>query len=311
VTFPDTDAVLARIAARTRRDAGTVLDARGLAEALFGDDGDQVALTLLLGAAYQTGALPIAASALEEAFALNGAAVERNLQAFRRGRQAVADPDGLAALVAVLTEPGPAVVPGLSERDAARAAEIVGSIGAEPGSELARLLGVRVPELVAYQDADYARSYAATIRDLVITGTDARLTEAVAVGLHKLMAYKDEYEVARLALDPAFDASVRAEFGRDARYAWKLHPPVLRAMGLRRKITLGPWFRPGYRTLRAMRRLRGTALDPFGGADVRRTERALVTEYRALIPALVAAADVDLAVEIASLPDATASASGS
>lgn len=301
VSFPDGDAVLDRIAARTRRDAGAVVDARGLVETLFGGDGDQVALTFLLGAAFQTGALPVAASALEEAFTLNGAAVERNLQAFRRGRQAVADPDGFAALVAGLTAVDQPGVPGLSARGAAEAEGIVASIGASPDTELARLVGVRVPELVAYQDAGYARSYADVVRTVV--GADPRLAQAVAVGLHKLMAYKDEYEVARLALDPAFDASVRGEFGDEARYAWKLHPPALRAMGLQRKITLGPWFRPGYRTLRAMRRLRGSALDPFGGAEVRRVERALVEEYRALVPTLTAAADVDLAVEIASLPD--------
>ena len=124
----------------------------------------------------------------------------------------------------------------------------------------------------------------------VVAGTvdaDPRLAEAIATGLYKLMAYKDEYEVARLSLDPALEASVRAQFGDGARYAWKLHPPVLRAVGMQRKITLGRWFRPGYRTLRAMRRLRGTRLDPFGVAEVRRVERELVAEYRSLIPTLL------------------------
>ena len=124
----------------------------------------------------------------------------------------------------------------------------------------------------------------------MVAGTvdaDPRLAEAIATGLYKLMAYKDEYEVARLSLDPALEASVRAQFGDGARYAWKLHPPVLRAVGMQRKITLGRWFRPGYRTLRAMRRLRGTRLDPFGVAEVRRVERELVEEYRALIPTLL------------------------
>ncbi len=139
-----------------------------------------------------------------------------------------------------------------------------------------------------------------------LVDADLRLAEAVAVGLYKLMAYKDEYEVARLSTDPAFGAGVRAEFGTDARISWKLHPPSLRAMGLRRKLTLGPWFRPAYSTLHAMRRLRGTPLDPFGRAEVRRVERALVAEYRALVPRLVARAaegDVEGAVRIAALPD--------
>ncbi|WP_328302745.1 indolepyruvate ferredoxin oxidoreductase family protein [Actinomycetospora sp. NBC_00405] len=300
VSFPDADAVLARITERTRKDAGVVVDARALSEALFGDD--QFALTLLLGAAFQAGALPLPASAVEEAFTLNGAAVEKNLQAFRRGRQAVADPTAFAAVVAATTGTGPDTgVPGLDARGAAEAAEIVASIGAPAGSELARLVGVRVPELVAYQDADYARQYASVVAGTV--DADPRLAEAIATGLFKLMAYKDEYEVARLSLDPALDASVRAQFGDGARYAWKLHPPVLRAVGMQRKITLGRWFRPGYRTLRAMRRLRGTRLDPFGVAEVRRVERELVAEYRALIPTLLTLDDTDRAVETAGLPD--------
>jgi indolepyruvate ferredoxin oxidoreductase len=230
--------------------------------------------------------------------------VERNVAAFRRGRQAVADPEGFAAAVSIVTgTPASTEVPGLSTRGAAQAARIVASIGAPAGSELARLVSIRVPELVAYQDADYARSYADVVRDVVDAGADPRLAEAVATGLYKLMAYKDEYEVARLSLDPALDASVRAQFGDGARYAWKLHPPVLRAMGMHRKITLGPWFRPGYRTLRAMRRLRGTPLDPFGAAEVRRVERGLVEEYRALVPTLLATGDVDRAITVAALPD--------
>ncbi|GAA4841582.1 indolepyruvate ferredoxin oxidoreductase family protein [Actinomycetospora corticicola] len=302
VTYPPVDAVLGRIRSAVRADVGAVLDARALAEALFGDD--QFALSMLLGAAYQLGALPLPASAVEAAFELNGAAVEKNLQAFRRGRQSVADPTAFAAVVEAVTRPASDGVPGLTTAGAAAAAEIVASIGAPAGSELERLVGIRVPELVAYQDAAYARSYAEVVGGLV-DGPPA-LAEAVAVGLHKLMAYKDEYEVARLSLDPAFGVSVRAEFGADSRISWKLHPPSLRAMGLRRKLTLGPWFRPGYVSLRAMRRLRGTPLDPFGRAEVRRVERELVAEYRALVPRLVelaATGAVDRAVAIASLPD--------
>ncbi|MFC5065305.1 indolepyruvate ferredoxin oxidoreductase family protein [Actinomycetospora atypica] len=302
VTYPPVDAVLDRIRAAVRADVGAVLDARALAEALFGDD--QFALSLLLGAAHQLGALPLPAAAVEAAFELNGAAVERNVQAFRRGRQSVADPAGFAALVDGVTRPAEGGVPGLDAAGAAAAAEIVAAVGAPAGSELERLVGIRVPELVAYQDAAYARSYAAVVADLA--DGPAELAEAVAVGLHKLMAYKDEYEVARLSLDPAFDAGVRAEFGADATVSWKLHPPVLRAMGLRRKLTLGPWFRPGYTALRSMRRLRGTPLDPFGRAEVRRVERELVAEYRALVPQLVelaAAGEVERAARIAALPD--------
>ena len=90
------------------------------------------------------------------------------------------------------------------------------------------------------------------------------LSRAVAVGLHKFMAYKDEYEVARLSLDPTVRAGIVEQFGADARVQYRLHPPVLRALGWQRKISLGPWFDPAFRTLYSLRRLRGTAFDPFG-----------------------------------------------
>jgi indolepyruvate ferredoxin oxidoreductase len=126
------------------------------------------------------------------------------------------------------------------------------------------------------------------------------------VNLFALMAYKDEYEVARLSLDPSFDELVAEQYGPDARLSYRLHPPLLRALGLRRKISLGPWFRPGFRLLVAARRLRGTAFDPFGYAQVRRVERQLVAEYMTVIDSLAtrfATLDEQLAVQIAELPD--------
>ncbi len=106
-------------------------------------------------------------------------------------------------------------------------------------------------------------------------GAPGPLTDAYARNLFKLMAYKDEYEVARLSLDPALDEQVVAQFGEQARYSYRLHPPVLRALGMKKKITLGSWVRPGFGLLYAGRRLRGTGLDVFGRTEVRRTERAL------------------------------------
>lgn len=119
------------------------------------------------------------------------------------------------------------------------------------------------------------------------------------------MAYKDEYEVARLSLDPAFTADLEAQFGAGTRYAFRLHPPVLRALGMKRKISLGPWFRPAFRLLHALRRLRGTKFDPFGRAEVRRVERELVEEYRGVVLRAFRAEDVDLAqvLALAELPD--------
>jgi indolepyruvate ferredoxin oxidoreductase len=167
-----------------------------------------------------------------------------------------------------------------------------------------------VQELTAFQDKACAQEYASFVervraREAAVTGGDA-LARTVAEYLYKLTAYKDEYEVARLSLDPALDAAVRAQFGEGARYSYRLHPPVLRALGLKHKVSLGPWFRPAFAALVAMRRLRGTALDPFGYTEVRRTERALITQYREVIDDLLAdltEGNHELALEIAALPD--------
>ena len=120
------------------------------------------------------------------------------------------------------------------------------------------------------------------------------------------MAYKDEYEVARLSLDPQLSAAVEAEFGPGAAVSYRLHPPVLRALGLRRKIRLGPWFRPVFGLLSAMKILRGTHFDPFGRTNIRRLERELITEYRAAIEDVLAhltGENLADCVRIAALPD--------
>jgi indolepyruvate ferredoxin oxidoreductase len=176
--------------------------------------------------------------------------------------------------------------------------------------DLAEVLALRASELTAFQDQACADEYATFVsrvqaREAAVTGGEA-LARTVAENLYKLTAYKDEYEVARLSLDPALDEAVRAQFGDGARYQYRLHPPVLRALGLRHKISLGPWFRPAFASLVALRRLRGTRLDPFGYTEVRRTERALIGEYREVVDALLAGltpGNHDLAVEVAALPD--------
>ena len=132
------------------------------------------------------------------------------------------------------------------------------------------------------------------------------MTIAFARGLHKLMAYKDEYEVARLHLDPAQQAALTAEFGQGASTKVLLHPPVLKAIGLRRKIHLGPAARPAFWMLRAGRHLRGTPFDLFGWSRMRRTERALVSEYCALVTwslGQLTPATAGLVTDIAALAD--------
>ncbi len=132
------------------------------------------------------------------------------------------------------------------------------------------------------------------------------MSEAVAVALYKLMAYKDEYEVARLLVDPVAEAAVRAEFGEGARVSYRLHPPMLRALGMKRKLKLGPWSRPAFQVLRAAKIARGTRLDPFGYTQVRRVERELIDEYTGTVDDLMSRLSAETyqrAVEIARLPD--------
>ncbi|MDH6281077.1 indolepyruvate ferredoxin oxidoreductase family protein [Prescottella agglutinans] len=302
VEFPDTAPIQAALRERTR--AVHFLDARAAATALLGED--QFANLVLTGAALQSGALPLPPSVVEDAITLNGVKVDENLAALRLGRLSVADPAAFAAAVGGGTHEARSMV-----TVSAREREVLGEVSAEPGSELLRLLTVRVPDLVAYQNIRYAREYARFIEhvrvaeDARVAGSSA-LTEAVTRYLYKLMAYKDEYEVARLSLDPALRSAIEKEFGPGARMSYRLHPPALRALGMRNKIELGPWFRPVYRGLVAMRRVRGTKLDPFGAAGVRRTERQLVLDYRTLIDELLTELSADnlpTAVEIAELPD--------
>jgi indolepyruvate ferredoxin oxidoreductase len=296
-SFPALGRVTAAIEAQVR--SARFLDAAALATDLFGDE--QYANMILVGAAYQAGALPVSAEAIEHAIRLNAVAVDTNLAAFHAGRT-------LHEAKASAASPASVASPGSLTLTAPRAS---GEEDAAPVERtLADVLALRGRELTAFQDQACADEYASFVervraREAAVTGGDA-LARTVAEYLYKLTAYKDEYEVARLSLDPALDERVRAQFGDGARYQYRLHPPVLRALGLKHKVSLGPWFRPAFVTLVAMRRLRGTALDPFGYTEVRRTERALVTEYREVIDQLLAgltSGNHDLAVQIAALPD--------
>ena len=312
LVFPSPRGILAKIERVTRPGRNVYLDAEATAEALFGDH--MPANLLLVGAAYQAGALPISAPSIERAIRLNGAAVEKSLAAFRWGRVAVADPARVAAAVrsaaggeAGLGEPEPA--PRLGE-EARRLIDWAPS-GHGVTGELRRLLEIRVPDLIDYQDVAYAECYVGFVKR--VAEAEARrapgqtaLVEAVARGLYKLMAYKDEYEVARLHLDPAEQEKVRATFGEGAAMTWRLHPPILRELGIKRKLALGPWFAPGFKVLRAMKGLRQTPLDPFGRAEVRRTERALIGEYRQMLKEACAKLTPDnhaTIVALAALPD--------
>jgi indolepyruvate ferredoxin oxidoreductase len=275
-----------------------LVDARDLSARWCGDTA--MANVVLLGAAYQAGRLPLSAAAIESAIEAGGVAVRRNVQAFRWGRMAVHDP---ARCAAVGQDEKPRQLPATLE---AGVAEL------NLPADLAALVRSRTEDLVRYQNATYAGRYLTTLSTVVraerAVDTDGtRLSEGVARHLYKLMAYKDEYEVARLLLaDSDLQRKAAEVAGEGARVQWQLHPPLLRNHGLRNKISLGRWATPAFQALRAARRVRGTPLDLFGRTEMRRLERALVVEYGRVVDGLcdvLSTANLERAVQVAELPD--------
>ena len=251
-SFPELDVLRRRIEAHTRADENLYFDAVAVAERFFSDH--MPANVIVIGAAYQKGLLPLSKWSLEKAIEINGTSVDANRSAFYLGRRIAAYPAFL--------DGGDVVREATFER--------------------------RVAELAAYQNEAYARSYSDFIsrvreREREAGGNGSRLTDAVARGLFKLMAYKDEYEVARLSTRPEMERELAQAFGEGARSRFLFHPPVLRALGVKRKIAFGAWFRPVLRALAKLKFLRGTAFDPFGYARVRQVERELIREYRSLL----------------------------
>ncbi|PKP72203.1 MAG: hypothetical protein CVT83_01170 [Alphaproteobacteria bacterium HGW-Alphaproteobacteria-5] len=270
-------------------ERGFLLHATRIAEALFGNT--IAANILIVGYAWQKGLLPISAEAFAAAIESNGAAVALNKRAFAWGRLAAVDPDAVDALA------------GLVE-------------AAPPGQEdVAALVARRVADLTAYQDAAYADRYAALMRRVVAAAAPhgARgeaLVRAVAANAYRLMAYKDEYEVARLYGEPAFRQALAAQFSGTKRLSLYLAPPFLSRIdprtGRPAKRRFGPWIFGAMALLAKGRRLRGGWADPFGRTTERRAERALRDDYLAMIDALMARVDaehIDAITAIAALPD--------
>jgi indolepyruvate ferredoxin oxidoreductase len=282
-----TERIKASIRARSGDDARFV-EASATASALFG--ATTSANMVLLGYAYQAGLLPVGAAALRRAIALNGEATNANLAAFDWGRALSADPSALAALM----PPAPA----------------------QDEQSLEALIERRAAFLTAYQDRAYAERYCASVALAAgaererAPGSDA-FARAVARGLFKLMAYKDEYEVARLYSDGAFAAELKDAFDGDLKLTFYLAPSWLahgdKSGNEPKKIVFGGWMMTGLRLLARLRRLRGTRFDPFGYLPERRAERALIADYEALIVELCGGLtpdNRDLAVALAALPEA-------
>jgi indolepyruvate ferredoxin oxidoreductase len=264
------------------------LDAQALAETYLGDS--IVSNIVALGFAWQKGVVPVSLAALLRAIELNGVGIETNKLAFSLGRLAAHDAHALERLFA----PQPAAHPAPQDLD-----------------ELVRL---GVAHLAAYQDETYAGQFTKFVEQVrageELAGGDATLpfTRAVASSLLKLMAYKDEYEVARLYTDGAFMRSVRDQFEGDLQLEFYMAPPVLsRAKGGQapRKMRFGAWMMPALKVLATLRGLRGTPLDLFGYTHERRIERDLIVHYRRQVAAMLprlSAEQMKVACEIAALP---------
>ena len=287
--FP-TDSIVGRIRASAGADNVQLLDATRIATRLLGDAiGSNL---FLLGYAYQQGLVPISGAAIERAIELNRVAVEMNREAFRWGRRAARDLKAVERLA------------------------LQGDEGPEPAApkSLDEFVERRAADLTEWQNAAWASRYRALVERVRETersiGANEALAGAVARYACKLMAYKDEYEVARLYTDGAFRRRLAASFEGDLRVTFHLAPPLLArrdpVTGEPRKRTFGPWMWRALGLLAKMRFLRGTPFDPFGHTAERRMERRLIEEYFDTVDELLAglrAGNLALAVEIVSVPE--------
>ncbi len=305
--------MIATIASAANGPRCIVVDGRRVAEGLFGDY--VMANMVTIGAAYQSGLLPISAENIEVAIKLNGTQVDANVLAFHAGRLSQHDP---AALTRMLEEPYVALSDRIVEhtdrgKGEAKVDALMDRLAVPGASEaLKAAIRLRVADLIDYQDSRYALRYLeclnATARaERAAMGDNALLdaTEAVARNLYKLMAYKDEYEVARLLLQRTFSKRVREMFTGPVRMIFNLQPPFLRWFGLHQKVGLGPWVRPFLATLAACKFVRGSVFDPFSYLQVRREERGLVRWYLELIEAalpLLSARNRALVIKLFMLP---------
>jgi indolepyruvate ferredoxin oxidoreductase len=274
-----------------RKDSA-FLDFTKPAETLLGD---AIATNMMMmGYAYQRGLLPLTAQAIEQAIEVNGVAIKMNTQAFRLGRLAAADPSRIAAM--------------MKGQDGADAPKTLDAMS------LDEIIAHRSAHLTNYQNQKLAARYQSLVGQVRDAARDRgfgeELPRAVAINYAKLLAYKDEYEVARLFTDGHFEQKLRDQFDGDFKISFNLAPPLLGgakdALGRPKKRAFGAWILPVFRTLAKMRGLRGTVLDVFGYSADRRLERDLIAGYEkdvATVLGLLSPATHDTAVELLSLPD--------
>jgi len=279
-----------RLQATLGEDKVTFLEATRIATRLLGDS---IASNLfLVGYAWQKGLIPVSQEAIFKAIELNGVRAEWNQQSFEWGRRAAHD---LNSVVALLDD--------------------------KPTTEdqidvpLEELIEHRVGELTRYQNADYAERYRELVNKIQQAETEKKpesheLTTAVARYAYKLMAYKDEYEVARLYSDPEFKQKLNDQFEGDFKLQFNLSPPAIapqdKVTGQPKKMQFGAWMLPAFRVLAKMKFLRGSAFDPFGRTAERKMERQLIVDYENTIAELLRSLSGDnhaLAVQIASIPE--------
>jgi len=278
----------AALQAAVGKDHLGLIDADQVAVQLLGDS--IYSNPLLLGYAWQQGRVPVSRAALLRAMELNGVQIDNNKAAFEWGRRCAHDMASVTALF--------------------KAAQVIEFV---KKPSLDEVVAKRVEFLTGYQSAAYAAQYKAFVdkvraAEAPLTATN-KLSEAVARYLFKLMAYKDEYEVARLHTDPAFVAKIDTLFEGDYKLVHHLAPPLTakrNAKGELVKQPFGPWMRNAFRLLAKMKGLRGTAFDPFGRTEERKTERALIEQYKTCIDEVLRGLDVErlvLAAEIARVPE--------
>jgi indolepyruvate ferredoxin oxidoreductase len=247
----------------------------------------------MLGYAWQKGWIPLGLASLMRAIELNAVAVGNNKAAFEWGRRAAVDWPAVQR----------AINPGQVIAFTPRSKETLDA-----------MVQQRVEFLTGYQNAAYARTYADFVlhvraKEAVLGGDKLPLTEAVARYLFKLMAYKDEYEVARLHSDTAFKTRVGAMFEGDFKLAYHLAPPLWarkNAQGELQKARFGSWMGLAFRALAPLKVLRGTALDVFGYTEERREERALIVEYREAVESMLPSlnsGNLSAAVAFAKVPE--------